>query len=65
MKVKEEDACWLAAVVAEFIAMYSDKNMDSIKNFGSPGSYDGETIDTMEDLFRLALFEIYTNFILV
>ena len=28
------------------------------------GEYDGEVIETMEDLFLLALFEIYTNCVL-
>lgn len=32
---------------------------------GMRGLIYGETIDTMEDLFLLALFEIYTNLILV
>ncbi len=32
-------------------------------NDGSPGAYAGEEIETMEDLFLLALFEIYTNLV--
>ena len=34
------------------------------QEYGSPGGYDGEVIETMEDLFILALFEIYTNCVL-
>lgn len=39
-------------------------NINIDKSYGSPGGYDGEVIETMEDLFLLALFEIYTNCVL-
>ena len=41
-----------------------NKNKNIDKSYGSPGGYDGEVIETMEDLFLLALFEIYTNCVL-
>ena len=57
----EIEACQLVTVIAEFIAIYGNSHKNSDKNFGSPGGYDGEVIETMEDLFLLALFEIYIN----
>ena len=51
-------------VIAEFAAIYGNKNKNIDKSYGSPGGYDGEVIDTMEDLFLLDLFEIYTNCVL-
>lgn len=59
---KEIEACQLVTVIAEYVAIYRNKNID--KSYGSPGEYDGEVIETMEDLFLLALFEIYTKCIL-
>ena len=56
------EVCQLVTVIAEFVAIYGNKNID--KSYGSPGGYDGEIIETMEDLFLLALFEIYTNCVL-
>ena len=43
------------------LAIYGNSNKNSDKDFGVPGGYDGEVIETMEDLFLLALFEIYVN----
>lgn len=61
----EIDACQFATMVAEYIAIYSVENiMESDKNYGAPGGYDGETIETMEDLFLLALYEMYTCLVL-
>lgn len=60
----EIDACQFVSTVAEFIAIYGDENTKSEKNYGSPGAYDDETIDTMEDLFLLAMFEIYVCLVL-
>lgn len=60
----EIEACQLATIIAEYIAIYGHTNTNSEKNYGSPGAYDGETIDTMEDLFLLAVFEMYVNLIL-
>lgn len=61
---KEIEACQLVTVIAEFVAIYGNKNKNIDKSYGSPGGYDGEVIETMEDLFLLALFEIYTNCVL-
>lgn len=60
----EINACQLATTIAEFIAVYGHEHTESEKYYGSPGGYDGETIDTMEDLFLLAMFEIYVCLIL-
>lgn len=62
--VSEIEACQFAAVLAEYIAIYGGKDDDSDKDYGSPGSYAGETIDTMEDLFLLSVFEMYTRLVL-
>ena len=58
------EACQLVTVIAEYLAIYGNENWNKDKAYGSPGSYDGERIETMEDLFLLALFEIYTNCVL-
>lgn len=61
---KEIEACQLATTIAIYVAMYCSKRNNDGKDYGSPGEYDGETIDSMEDLFLRALFEIYTNLVL-
>lgn len=61
---KEIEACQLVTVIAEFAAIYGNKNKNIDKSYGSPGGYDGEVVEIMEDLFLLALFEIYTNCVL-
>lgn len=58
------EACQLVTVIAEFLAIYGNENKNEDKEYGCPGSYDGERIETMEDLFLLALFEIYTKCVL-
>lgn len=60
----EINACQFTTMVAEYIAIYGDENTETDKNYGTPGEYAGETIDTMEDLFLLTLFEIYVCLIL-
>lgn len=60
----EIDACLLATLIGEYIAIYEGDNIENDKEYGCPGGYSGETIDTMEDLFLKALFEIYTNLVL-
>lgn len=57
----EIEACQFATVVAEFLAIYGSENKNRDKEFGSLGGYAGEIIETMEDLFLLALFKIYVN----
>lgn len=58
------EACQLVTVIAEYLAIYGNENRSEDKEYGSPGSFDGERIETMEDLFLLALFEIYTKCVL-
>lgn len=61
---EEIEACQLVTVIAEFVAIYGRDNENNNKFYGSPGGYAGETIETMEDLFLLAIFQIYINCVL-
>ena len=61
---EEIEACQLVTIIAEFSAIYGNKNKNIDKSYGSPEGYDGEVIETMEDLFLLALFEIYVNLLI-
>ena len=63
-RTSEIKACQFATVLAQYIAIYGGKDDDSDKDYGAPGSYAGETISTMEDLFLLAVFEMYTHLVL-
>lgn len=60
----ENEACQFATVLAQYIAIYGSEDDDSDKEYGAPGGYAGETIDTMEDLFLLAVFEMYIHLVL-
>lgn len=60
----EIDACQFATVLAKYIAIYGSKDDDSSKDYGAPGVYAGEAISTMEDLFLLAVFEMYIHLVL-
>lgn len=60
----EIKACQMVTTIAEYIAVNENRLDECDKDYGSPGSYAGETIDTMEDLFLLSLFEMYTRLIL-
>ena len=60
----ENEACQFATVLAQYIAIYGSGDDDSDKEYGAPGGYAGETIDTMEDLFLLAVFEMYIHLVL-
>ncbi len=62
--VPENEACQFATVLAQYIAIYGSGDDDSDKEYGAPGGYAGETIDTMEDLFLLAVFEMYIHLVL-
>ena len=62
--VPENEACQFATVLAQYIAIYGSEDGDSDKDYGAPGGYAGETIDTMEDLFLLAVFEMYIHLVL-
>lgn len=63
-RISEIEACQFATVLAEYIVIYGSKDDTSGKDYGSPGSYARETIDTMEDLFLLSVFEMYTRLVL-
>lgn len=59
---KEIEACQFVTTLAMHVAIYGGR--DNGKRYGCPGSYDGENIDNMEDLFLLSLFEMYTRLVL-
>lgn len=58
------EACQFATTLAQYVAIYGSRSIDSGKEYGAPGGYAGETIDTMEDLFLLSVFEMYTHLVL-
>lgn len=54
--------CFITTIIADTIAVYNtDRSKDE---FGSPGCYDYERIETMEDMFLLTMFDIYINLVL-
>lgn len=63
-EAREIEACQFATVLAQHIAIYGGKDIDPDKEYGAPGGYAGETIDKMEDLFLLAVFEMYIHLVL-
>lgn len=62
--ISEIEACQFATVLARYIAIYSAADDNSDKNYGEPGGYAGETIDTMEDLFLLSIYDVYIHLIM-
>lgn len=60
---EEIEACQFATVIAQYVAIYGREQEYNDKEYGYLGGYDGETIETMEDLFLLTLFEVYTNLV--
>lgn len=58
------EACQFLTTLAQWLAIFGSKNSDSKKDYGDPGGFAGETIDTMEDLFLLSVFEMYTQLVL-
>lgn len=57
-------AYYLACKTAEFIAVYAGKHSTHVSEYveyGSPGGWSGEVLETMEDLFLFTLFEIWTS----
>lgn len=60
---REIIACWLVSEIASYLAIYTNEQEDS-KDYGSPGAYSGEQIETMEDLYLFTLFNVYTNLVL-
>lgn len=59
----EIQACQFATTIGKYIAIYSNDE-DCKKDYGSPGEYAGEAIETMGDLFLQAMFCIYTNLVI-
>lgn len=60
----EIEACRFASTVAFYAATYGSGDEVNDRDFGCPGGFDGERIETMEDLFLLAVFQIYTKLLL-
>ena len=58
------EACRFATTVAFYAATYGSGNESNDRDYGCPGGFDGERIETMEDLFPLAVFQIYTKLLL-
>lgn len=57
----EIEACRFASTVAFYAATYGSGDEANDKDYGCPGGFDGERIETMEDLFLLTVFQIYTK----
>lgn len=60
----EIEACRFATTVAFYAATYGSGDETNDRDYGCPGGFDGERIETMEDLFLLAVFQIYTKLLL-
>ncbi|MCG4526462.1 hypothetical protein [Intestinimonas massiliensis (ex Afouda et al. 2020)] len=62
--VPNDEAIMIACCTAISVAKHSGLSLpedDSATDFGFPGAWSGESIETMEDLFLLTLFEIWQN----
>lgn len=60
----EIEACRFASTVAFYAATYGSCDEANNRYYGCPGGCDGERIETMEDLFLLTVFQIYTKLLL-
>lgn len=60
----EIEACRFAPTVAFYAATYGSGDEANNRYYGCPGGFDGERIETMEDLFLLTVFQIYTKLLL-
>lgn len=60
----EIEACRFASIVAFYAATYGSCDEANNRYYGCPGGFDGERIETMEDLFLLTVFQIYTKLLL-
>lgn len=60
----EIEACRFASTVAFYEATYGSGDEANNRYYGCPGGFDGERIETMEDLFLLTVFQIYTKLLL-
>lgn len=63
-RAPEIEACRFASTVAFYAATYGSGDEATNRDYGCPGGFDGERIETMEDLFLLAVFQIYTKLLL-
>ena len=60
----EIEACRFASTIAFYAATYGSGDEANDKDYGCPGGFDGERIETMEDLYLLTVFQIYTKLLL-
>lgn len=60
----EIEACRFASTVAFYAATYGSCDEANNRYYGCPGGFDGKRIETMEDLFLLTVFQIYTKLLL-
>lgn len=60
----EIEACRFASTAAFYAATYGSGDEANNRYYGCPGGFDGERIETMEDLFLLTVFQIYTKLLL-
>lgn len=60
----EIEACRFASTVAFYAATNGSCDEANNRYYGCPGGFDGERIETMEDLFLLTVFQIYTKLLL-
>lgn len=60
----EIETCRFATTVALYAATYGSGDEANDRDYGCPGGFDREKIETMEDLFLLAVFQIYTKLLL-
>lgn len=60
----EIETCRFASTVAFYAATYGSCDEANNRYYGCPGGFDGERIETMEDLFLLTVFQIYTKLLL-
>lgn len=60
----EIEACRFASTVAFYAATYGSGDEANNMAYGCPGGFDGERIETMEGLFLLTVFQIYTKLLL-
>lgn len=56
--------CMFAGYFAMYLGMESKPGFTERPDYGSPGSFEYEVLETMEDVFLWALFQIYTNLLL-
>lgn len=60
----EIEACRFASTAAFYAAIYGSGDEANNRYYGCPGGFDGERIETTEDLFLLTVFQIYTKLLL-